>query len=98
MAEALMDSRWPTNSTRANIPPGLNPAEIFNGILALASRLDGSLWVGLVHAGKGGGLQQLAQGAWKPFITPEFDGSTLEVTKLLVDRNGSLWIGTLGRG
>jgi signal transduction histidine kinase/ligand-binding sensor domain-containing protein len=98
LAGALKVSHWPTNSTRVYMPPGLNPAEIFNGILALASRPDGSLWVGLVHAGKGGGLQQLAQGVWKPFVTPEFDGSTLEVTRLLLDRDSSLWVGTLNRG
>jgi signal transduction histidine kinase/ligand-binding sensor domain-containing protein len=98
LAGGLMVSRWQASSSDTYVSAGLNPAEIFNGILALADRPDGSLWVGVVHAGKGGGLQQLAKGAWKPFVTPEFDGSTLEVTKLLVDRDGSLWIGTLSRG
>jgi ligand-binding sensor domain-containing protein len=98
LAGALKVSRWPTNPTNVYIPTGLNPAEIFNGILALASRTDGSLWVGLVHAGKGGGLQQLAQGTWKPFVTPEFDGSALEVTRLLIDNDSSLWVGTLSHG
>jgi PAS domain S-box-containing protein len=98
LAGALMVSRWQTSSADTYVPAGLNPAEIFNGVLALASTPDGSLWVGLVHAGKGGGLRQLVQGAWKPFVTPEFDGSALEVTRLLVDRDGSLWVGTLNRG
>jgi signal transduction histidine kinase len=91
-------SRWQTSSADTYVSAGLDPAEIFNGVLALAGRPDGSLWVGLVHAGKGGGLQQLAQGAWKPFVTPEFDGSALEVTALLLDRDNSLWVGTLSRG
>jgi signal transduction histidine kinase/ligand-binding sensor domain-containing protein len=94
----LMVSRWQISSADTYVPAGLNPAEIFNGVLALAGRPDGSVWVGLVHAGKGGGLQQLAQGAWEPFIAPEFDGSTLEVTSLLLDRDNSLWVGTLNRG
>src|SRR5882762_2128116 len=97
-AGGLMVSRWQTSSADTYVPAGLNPAEIFNGVLAPASRPDGSLWVGLVHAGKGGGLQQLAQGAWKPFVTPEFDGSTLKVTALLLDRDSSLWVGTLNQG
>jgi PAS domain S-box-containing protein len=97
-AGGLMVSRWQTASADTYVPAGLNPAEIFNGVLTLAARPDGSLWVGLVHAGKGGGLQQLVQGAWKPFLTPEFDGSTLQVTRLLVDRHGSLWVGTLNQG
>jgi PAS domain S-box-containing protein len=91
-------SRWQTDSADTYVSPGLNPAEIFNGVLALASRPDGSLWVGLVHSGKGGGLQRLAQGAWKPFATPEFDGSTLKVTALLADRDNCLWVGTLNQG
>jgi PAS domain S-box-containing protein len=98
LAGGLMVSRWQTSSADTYVPAGLNPAEIFNGVLALASTPDGSLWVGLVHAGKGGGLRQFVQGAWKPFVTPKFDGSALEVTKLLVDRDGSLWVGTLNRG
>jgi PAS domain S-box-containing protein len=98
LAGGLMVSRWQTSSAETYVSPWLNPAEIFNGVQALAGRPDGSLWVGLVHPGKGGGLQQLARGAWKPFVTPEFDGSTLRVTRLLVDRDGSLWLGTLDQG
>jgi signal transduction histidine kinase/streptogramin lyase len=98
LAGGAMVSRWPTRSTDTYVPTALNPAETFNGVLALAGRPDGSLWVGLVHAGKGGGLQRLAQGAWKPCVTPEFDGSTLEVTTLLLDRDSSLWVGTLNQG
>src|SRR5271163_2111474 len=91
-------SRWQPGSADTYVSAGLDPAEIFNGVLALAGRPDGPLWVGLVQPGKGGGLQQLVQGAWKPFVTPEFDGSTLEVTALLLDRDSSLWVGTLNQG
>jgi ligand-binding sensor domain-containing protein len=93
LAGGPMVSRWQPGSADTYVSAGLDPAEIFNGVLALAGRPDGSLWVGLVHAGKGGGLQQLAQRAWKPFVTPEVDGSTLEVTALLLDRDSSLWVG-----
>src|ERR1700692_4775699 len=98
LAGGAMVSRWQTSSADTYVPAGLNPAENFNGVLALAGRPDGSVWVGSVHAGKGGGLQQLAQGAWKPFLTPEFDASTLKVTALLVDPDSSLWVGTLNEG
>ena len=98
LAGGAMVSRWQTSSADTYVPAGLNPAENFNGVLALAGRPDGSVWVGLVHAGRGGGLQQLAHGVWKPLITPEFDGSTLKVTALLLDRDRSLWVGTLDRG
>jgi signal transduction histidine kinase/ligand-binding sensor domain-containing protein len=98
LAGGPMVSRWQAGSTATYVSAGLDPAEIFNGVSALADRPDGSLWVGLVHSGKGGGLRQLAQGTWKPFVTPEFDGSTVEVTALLFDRDHSLWVGTLNQG
>jgi PAS domain S-box-containing protein len=98
LAGGAMVSRWPTSSADTYVPAALNPAENFNGVVALAGGPDGSVWVGLVHAGKGGGLQQLAHGTWRSFLTPEFDGSTLEVTALLVDRDRSLWVGTLNQG
>jgi PAS domain S-box-containing protein len=98
LAGGAMVSRWQTSSADAYVSAALNPAENFNGVVALAGGPDGSVWVGLVHAGKGGGLQQLAHGTWRPFIAPGFDASTLEVTALLVDRDSSLWIGTLNRG
>jgi PAS domain S-box-containing protein len=97
LAGGTMVSLWQTSSADTYVSAGLNP-ELFNGVVALAGRPDGSLWVGQEHAGKGGGLQQLAHGAWKPFLTPEFDSSTLEVAALLLDRDSSLWIGTLTRG
>src|SRR5271168_4518329 len=98
LAGGAMVSRWQTNSAETYVSAALNPAENFNGVVALAGGPDGSVWVGLVHAGKGGGLQQLGQGTWRPFITSGFDSSTLRVTRLLVDRHGSLWIGTLDQG
>jgi signal transduction histidine kinase len=98
LAGGPMVSRWQTSSADTYVSAGLDPAEIFNGVLALAGRPDGALWVGVVHSGKGGGLQQLVQGTWKPFVTPEVDGSTLEVTALLLDRDSSLWVGTLNQG
>jgi len=98
LAGGPMVSRWQPGSADTYVSAELNTGEIFNGVLALAGRPDGPLWVGLVESGKGGGLQQLVQGAWKPFVTPEFDGSTLEVTALLLDRDSSLWVGTLNQG
>lgn len=49
-------------------------------------------------AGHGLGLQQLALGVWKPFVTPELDGSTLSVQALFLDRDKALWVGTYKQG
>ena len=48
--------------------------------------------------GPGLGLQRLVEGRLESFRTPQLDGSTLSVSTLYLDREGSLWIGTLDRG
>jgi hypothetical protein len=63
-----------------------------------ASNPDGSVWVGMDIAGPGLGLQQLSQGAWKPFANSELDGSTLKVQALFEDRENALRIGTATKG
>ena len=91
-------TRWIPSSSTAYAPPGLKSAEGLNGIGALVAEPDGSIWVGMTRAGRGLGLQRLAQGNWKPFVTPSFDSSTLSVNGLLLDRQHALWIGTEGDG
>jgi ligand-binding sensor domain-containing protein len=87
--------RWKPGSQTVYKPPRLR-SNSSAGIDGLAASPDGSLWVGV--AGHGLGLQRIMQGAWKPLVTPQLDGSTLQITDLLTDRDGALWIGTGGRG
>jgi hypothetical protein len=49
-------------------------------------------------SGIGLGLQQLVQGAWKRYVVPGMDGTALEVTALLKDRDNGLWVGTTNQG
>ncbi len=88
--------RWKPGSASVYNVRGLK----FNvqGVTGLVAKRDGSLWVGMAQAGRGLGLQQLAQGVWKPFVAPELDGSTLPVLTLFLDREGALWIGTFQDG
>jgi signal transduction histidine kinase/ligand-binding sensor domain-containing protein len=65
------------------------------GIQALARGPDGSLWLGISG---GHGLEQFTDGAAKPFVTPTFDGSSLDIGTLMFDRDGNLWVGTTGKG
>jgi signal transduction histidine kinase/ligand-binding sensor domain-containing protein len=91
-------SRWSPSSSSTYVAGTLNPSETFNGVEALVANPDGSLWVGIMHSGRGLGLQQFVRGAWRPFVTAQLDGSTLDVTALLLDRENSLWIGTSSQG
>jgi hypothetical protein len=53
---------------------------------------------GLDRLGPGLGLQQFVQGAWKPFIASDLNGSALQVSALLLDRENALWVGTTDQG
>jgi signal transduction histidine kinase/ligand-binding sensor domain-containing protein len=69
-----------------------------DGVIALASAPDESLWVGIADAGPGLGLEQFEQDGWKPFRERNLDGSKLAVASLLLDRERALWIGTFDQG
>src|SRR5271165_7042276 len=68
------------------------------GIASLALGPDDSLWVGIEAEGSGLGLGRLIGGVVKPFVTPTFDGSKVVVSNLIFDRDGNLWVGTVGKG
>ncbi len=68
------------------------------GINSLVRGADGSLWIGIAAAGPGLGLGQLRDGAFRPFVTRNFDGSELSVYDMIVDRDGSLWVASVGKG
>ena len=90
--------RWKPGSFSTDISKQLKMKEGTDGVTGLAANPDGSLWVGIADVGRGLGLQQLAEGVWKPFVTPELDGSTLQVRRLFLDRENALWIGTYKQG
>ena len=67
------------------------------GIQCLARAPDGSLWVGIFGEGPGG-LRQLRDGVIRPFVTPTFDGRKFDITAMMFDRDGNLWVGTEKNG
>ena len=69
-----------------------------DGVNALALDSNGTLWIGLLPQGPGKGLGRLENGVFKSFAAPGFDGSKLAVFALTPDRDGGLWVGTLGNG
>ena len=69
-----------------------------NQVFSLARGPDGSLWLGISGEGPGKGLQQLKDGAVKPFVTPTFNGSSFDIGTLMFDHDGNLWVGTVAKG
>jgi len=80
---------YPIDALRANTS---------DGIAGLALAPDGSLWVGMLRQGPGAGLGRLVKGTFKSFVAPGFDGSKLAVIAMTVERDGTLWVGTIGKG
>lgn len=65
-------------------------------LMALARTPDGSLWAGALETPPG--LARLTEGELKSFVTRSFDGSKIPVTTMIVDRDGNLWVGSVGQG
>jgi signal transduction histidine kinase/ligand-binding sensor domain-containing protein len=68
------------------------------GVVALAQAGDGTVWAGLSRANAGLGLQQIREEKSHDVVLPGFDGRRLAISSLLVAKDQSLWIGTLGQG
>jgi ligand-binding sensor domain-containing protein/signal transduction histidine kinase len=90
--------RWRDGSVTVYPNKNLKPNTGTDGVVALASASGGSLWVGITDSGPGLGLEQFEQDGWKPFHERGLDGSKLEVSSLLLDRDRALWVGTLDQG
>src|SRR5208282_196118 len=90
--------RWKPGSSNTYLPEALKRAKGLSGVSAITTAADGSILVGMRWSGTGLGLQQLVQGVWKSYSVPGMDGSGLEVTALLKDRDNGLWIGTTNQG
>jgi signal transduction histidine kinase/ligand-binding sensor domain-containing protein len=91
--------QWSTENTARCFPQTqLKSSEGLLGVTSILSARDGTMWVGIAKAGTNLGLGQFADGRFKPYVVPGFDGSSLSVTSLMEDRAGSLWVGTLDQG
>ena len=91
---------WQPNEAPQNylLPRLSKPTDDQSGVWGIASDGPGNLWAGVRESGPGLGLLKFSGGVWKTYETPAVDGSKLPVSSLLFDRQGSLWIGTAGKG
>ena len=89
--------RWNGDSARSFSPAALRGNQS-DGLAGIASAPDGSVWIGFAKKGPGAGLERMVDESLKPFVTRDLNSSALEVTDLLMDKESSLWIGTISQG
>lgn len=68
------------------------------GVIDVAAGPSGSVWATLDGIGPNLGVRYYSDGKWSSYVVPGLDGSTIRSHTLLMDRGGSLWIGTESHG
>jgi len=90
--------RWQPASSNTWHLKSLGNSNGLNGIDALVVDRKNSLWVGLDFAGPGLGLERFRAGVWTTFLSPQLNGSRIAVSRLLLDKDDALWVGTQNQG
>ena len=90
--------RWQLASSSVWSLKALRQSDGLEDLKALAIDRTNSLWVGIDYAGAGVGLKQFQNGVWTTFSSSQLNGSRLAVSRLFLDRDGALWVGTEDQG
>jgi signal transduction histidine kinase/ligand-binding sensor domain-containing protein len=69
-----------------------------DGVVALAAGPQGSVFVAMDGVGPGLGVRHYSSGSFPSYLVPGFDGATIRAEALLVDRDQTLWVGTVSSG
>jgi signal transduction histidine kinase/ligand-binding sensor domain-containing protein len=69
-----------------------------DGVIEVALGPSGTAWASLDGTGPQLGVRYYSGGKWASYAVPGFDGARVHSHALLVDRRGSLWVGTENDG
>ena len=69
-----------------------------DGVVDVALGPSGTAWASLDGTRRQLGVRYYSGGKWASYAVPGFDGARIDSHALLVDRRGSLWVGTMNDG
>jgi signal transduction histidine kinase/ligand-binding sensor domain-containing protein len=87
---------WGNGTSQAYPIEALKNNDSYSPVVALARTAEGTLWVGALETPPG--LAQLSEAGVRSFVIPGFDGSKVPISAMTVDRDGNLWVGSVGQG
>jgi ligand-binding sensor domain-containing protein len=90
--------RWKPGSSRTYFGDELKHLTKGDGVGDVTVGRPGSVWAAIDGEGPKLGVRHYSGGKWAGYVVPGFDGPNVKADALFVDRNKSLWIGTLTKG
>ena len=85
-------------STLQVLPAGVAEKGVVDNVQSLGLDVDGSLLVAMAQFGRGPGLARLQNGTLTPYANGGIDAHQFAATRVFLDSQHSLWIGTSGQG
>ncbi len=89
---------WQGKHFKEYFLPGAKASDISRIVQSVAVDADGTVWTGESHTGPHDGLQHFSNGRWISSTAPGLNGENVGVRTLFLDRDHSLWIGTVNQG
>lgn len=69
-----------------------------DGVVGLATGPAGEVWVAMDGVGPTLGVRHYTNGEFTSYVVPGFDGAKIRAQALLLDRDQTLWVGTVSSG